>query len=329
MLLFLLKRLMWLIPLFFLLAFLCFGLVEMMPGDFYTKFLLSGNPEMVEAMRAMRGLDKPWYMQFVFWLEGVILHGDLGVSLMTWGPASRLIWGQGGALRWTLIIAGSSWFLACLFGVLVGVLVAVRKNSWIDHVFTIATYAGISLPSYVFAWIFLLFFFKVINPLLYGPGTWGLLDLHYLRAPMSWAKVGNYLWHLWPGWLVIGAPVFATIVRNLRLALYETFHEQYITTAYGKGLPKSKIVFKHALRNALNPLLSLWGITFPMLITGLMLTASVFHYPTLAPVFLNAIRQQDTFVVIASVFFYTLFVLGGNFVGDILLVFVDPRIRYG
>lgn len=313
-----------------MISLISFGLVSLAPGDFFTRYLLlGGDPEIIEAQRAQLGIDKPWIVQYWNWLKGVILYGDFGVSFQGKGAAADVLFGQGAKIQWTLIIIFSSVVAAWLVGIPVGLFAAIHRGDWIDKGITCLVYAGLSFPNYVVGWIFLLFVYKVINPLLYGPGTWGLLDLHYLQAPMSWAKLGNYLWHLWPAWLIIGFPVFAMVVRYLRMGLIETLAQPYILVSRAKGISEKSVLYKHALRNALNPLVTILGVTFPLVITGSILASQVLGLPTFDDVYIFAIKLQDQHVMTAGILFYSLFILFGNLLADLLLAAIDPRIRYG
>lgn len=334
---FVVRRILGMLPVFIGVAFVSFGIVSLAPGDFYTPQKLAAAMagasreeaiQSTEAMRIERGIDKPWIVQFYIWLEGVITEGDFGVSFASNGSVTKYIFANGSELLWTMVITGSSLVLAWLVGIPIGIISGVRRGKFLDIAFSLVTYGLISMPGYVLGWCFIWAIYHFVNPLIIAPGVWGLLDLHYIGQPLSFAKVLNYLWHLWPAWIIVGAPMFAMVVRLLRLSIVDTLSDQYIVTARGKGLSERPVLFKHALRNAINPLVSMFGMMLPTLITGSILATQVLGLPTFGKLFLNAVRSQDQHVITAALLFYSLFLVGGNLIADILLAIIDPRIRY-
>lgn len=330
---FLIKRILAMVPVFVLIAFVSFGMVSLYPGDFYTQYMLGaamveGGLEWIDAMRLQRGLDQPWIVQFWVWFEGVITKGDLGISFATNGSVTKYLFRDTRNLYWTLIITGSSMVIAWLIGIPLGILSAARRRRLLDHVISAWSYFWISIPGYVFGACVLVFVAKFVNPLLRGAGVWGLLDPWYRDAPFSVAKLFNYLWHLWPAWLIVGAPMFASITRHLRVSLIDTFSAAYMSTARGKGLGERQVLFKHALRNAMNPLVSMFGMMIPTLITGSILATQALGLPTFGAIFIQAVKAQDQHVITAALLFYGTIMMLGNVFGDILLAAIDPRIRY-
>ena len=323
------RRVLWMVPVFLVVALISFGLVSMAPGDFYTPLRLLGiHSTAYEAMRIMRGIDKPWIVQFWVWFEGVITRGDFGISFATGGPIGPYMFSAQAGIHWTLIITGSAMVLAWLAGIPLGILGAIRHGKPIDYLISLFTYIGISFPQYVLGWCFIWFVYKFINRLFIGPGTWGLVDVSLRRAPMSLAKFGSYIWHLTPAWVIVGAPMFALVVRHMRSSMLDTMHAHYMDTARAKGLRESRVLFKHALRNALNPLVSMAGIMLPTLITGSILATQVLGLPTFGQVLITATRQQDQHLLTACLLFYASFLLVGNLIADLLLAVIDPRVRY-
>ena len=328
---YLLKRLLWMLPVFFGVAFISFAIVALFPGDYYTPaqlgFLMAGlsrdeAASAVDALRIAAGIDKPWVVQFWIWFQGVITQGDLGVS---W----RFLVQQQNGLGWTLIITMSAMLGAWVLGIPIGILSAARKNSLLDHGLTAVTYIGIAIPPYVWAALFFFFIYACINPLFTGGGLWGLVGYQFIGKPLTWHKVGSHILHLLPVWAIVGAPMFATVVRHTRMNVSAVLNEPYIQVARGKGLRERRLLFRHALRNAVNPLISIFGITLPTLITGTILIGPIFQIPTFGlQVLLRAAQAQDQQRLTAALLFYAVFLLVGNLIADILLVALDPRIRY-
>jgi len=329
-LIYLVRRILWMGPVFFFIALVSFGIVSLFPGDFYTPgllgALLSGASrseayQYIDALRVEAGIDKPWIVQFWIWFQGIVTHGDFGVS---W----RFLTRPENGLWWTLVITGSSMIWGWLLGIPIGILSAVRQNTWIDHAITGLTYLGFAFPPYVWGTIFFLVVNKLVNPLILGPGVWGVVGYELVGTPLTWYKVGSHILHLLPAWAIIGAPIFAMVVRQTRVSMIDTMNGLFVTVARGKGLTEYRVLFKHALRNALNPLTTIFGLSLPSLITGSILLGPVLGMPTFGQFLLNAVRSQQQQLVTAALLFYASFLLFGNLIGDLLLALVDPRIRF-
>ena len=330
MILYIVKRILSMFPVFFFVCLISFAIIALFPGDFYSSALLglilSGASyddahEAVDALRVANGMNKAWFVQFWVWFGGVITEGDFGVS---W----RFVFRPEHGLGWTLIIAGSSMIWAWLLGIPVGVIAALKKNSWLDHLISGLTYVGFALPPYVWGTLFFVFAYTCVNDNIIGPGIWGLVGYELIGKPLTWYKVGSHILHLIPAWIIVGSPIFATVARHTRISVADALEGQYVTVARAKGLPERRILFKHALRNALNPLISIFGIMLPTLITSMILLAPVLGYETFGQFFLNAARWQRQHQLTAALLIYACLLLVGNLIADILLVVIDPRIRY-
>ncbi len=328
------KRILSTVPVFLVVSFVSFGLISLFPGDFYTPSMfgaaLAGlDPhEFHEALRAMSGIDKPFVVQWWIWISGVVTHGDFGFSFQSGGSVARFIFHPDSGLYWTLLIVGTSMFLAWLFGIPLGILTAIRHNRWIDWLVTGVAYMGISIPGYVLGWIFLWFIFRFVDTMVWKSWLWGLCHYAYRGQPLTWAKALNHTYHLLPAWLIVGAPMFAIVVRYLKMSFLDTLQEPYLTTARSKGLKENRILLKHALRNAINPLISMLGLMLPTLLTGSIIATAVLGLPTFGRLFLNAVESQDQHVLTAALLFYSVFLIFGNLIADLLLAVLDPRIRY-
>ena len=324
------KRILGMFPVFFFVALVSFGIICLFPGDYYTSslfgFALRGMSlddaySARQALRVASGLDKPWIVQFWVWFQGVILDGD-------WGVSWKFLLRPENGLLWTLVLTGSSMIWAWLLGVPLGVLSALRKRSWLDNTISVFTYAGFAFPQFVWGWVFFWVVFRLINPLVVSPGIWGFVGYELVGEPLTWYKVGSHILHLIPAWMIIGAPMFAMVVRHVRGGVFDTLNEQYIVTARSKGLGESKVLLKHALRNALNPLVSMFGVMLPTLIVGSILVAEVLGMDSFGALFISACRSQSQHTLTACLLFYSSFLLVGNLISDLLLAALDPRIRY-
>jgi len=330
---YLLKRILAVIPVFVAVAFISFSLVSIYPGDYFTPAMVGAalmglDPYAVHsALRIQAGIDKPFVVQFWIWLSGVVLHGDFGTSF-SGGSLSRFLFSAQSGLHWTLIITGCSMFLAWLFGVPLGVLCAIRHRKVTDFVIMGISYLGISIPGYVVAAMFFWIMYHFINPLIVNSGVWGVVYFDLANKPMSFAKFASYISHLTPAFIIVGAPMFASVIRYMKINMLDVLRLPYLQTARAKGISELRIVAKHAIRNAFNPLVSLFGIMLPTLITGSIIAARMLGLPSFGMVFISAIRQQDQHLLTAALLFYSSILIVGNLIADIALVAIDPRIRY-
>ena len=324
------KRIISMIPVFFLVSLVAFGIIALMPGDFYTPsllaYLMSGSTynqavQAVNALRVAAGMDKPWIVQFWVWFTGVITEGDFGVS---W----RYLLRPENGLGWTLVIAGSSLVWAWLLGIPIGVISALKKNTWLDHLISALTYIGFGFPPYVWGALFFVFMFTCVNRHIIGPGIWGLVGYELIGAPLTWYKVGSHILHLLPAWVIVASPLLATVVRHTRSSVTEALSEPYITVARSKGIRERRVVLRHALRNAVNPLVSIFGLMLPGMVTSMILLAPVLGFESFGGFILEAVRWQSQHRLIAALLVYASFLLVGNLIADLLLAAVDPRIRY-
>jgi len=318
---------------FVVVAFISFGVISLFPGDFFTPLefavrVLGLDPELPSLLRAERALDKPFFVQFWIWLEGVVLHGDFGVSFQTDGPIGPYLFRPGGPVEVSLIVSVSSMLVAFLIGIPVGVLLSLFHGRRMDVAFALTTYPILSSPAYITGILVQWFIYKCIDPLMVGSGVWGMCGWRFEGQPMSLAKFGSCLLHLLPIWIIVGMPIFVTVVRILRMSMCEVMRQPFITVARSKGESELRILFHHALRNALNPLISSFGILLPMALMNSIIVAALFNIPSFAQVLLSCIIRQDQPVVTAAFLFYGSFLIVGNLIADILLSVTDPRIRF-
>lgn len=327
------------IPVLFFVALMSFAIVAIYPGDHFTVYRLrlavndnqatrASTELAVNEMRALRGLDKPWIVQFWFWLEAVITRGDFGYSFQTDSPVNSIIFGPRSGLGWTALIITSSIAWAWLLGIPAGVLSAIRYQNLTDHCLTGLSYGIAASPPQLLGLLFIYFVYKLFDPLIISGGVWGLVGYQFANKPASFAKILSTIWHLVPVWFIVGAPVFAAVSMHLRVSLLSTLRLPYLTTAYGKGLSNSSVLWKHAFRNALNPLVSLSGFTISMTITGSILAARFLGLPSFGQTFLDALQRQDQPVITSILLVYGGLLVVGTFLSDLLLLVLDPRIRY-
>lgn len=318
---YILRRFLYMIPLMILISILSFTVIKLQPGEFGSQYFSNPrvSPETVENLRARLGLDQPAYMQYLTWVKGIITEGDFGYSFAYKRPVSELIWER---LGWTVVVAGSTILFTWALAIPIGIYSATHKYSIFDYVFTFIGFIGISVPNFFMA---LLLMYLVLS---YG-GTevGGLFSQQYIGAPWSIAKFIDLLKHIWIPLIAIGTAGMAGILRQMRGNLLDILGEQYVQTARAKGLNENVVIYKHAVRNAINPLISMFGMQLPKLISGTIISAIVLNLPTMGPFFYDALINQDQYLVMTFLMFSAFMMLIGNLIADILLAVVDPRIR--
>ena len=327
------KRSLAVIPVFFAVAFVSFGLVSLYPGDYFTPYLIgiamSGQDPIAvhSASRMEAGIDKPFVVQFFIWVEGILTEGDFGMSF-SGRRVGEILLSPDAGLQWTLVITGCSMVLAWLLGVPLGMISAIRNRKWQDTLISTIAYLGISIPPFTFALLFFYILYKFIDPLMVGKGVWGLVHYELVYQPMSFTKFASHVIHLLPAFVIVGAPMFASIVRYLKYSMINELPKTYLDTARAKGISELRVIMKHAARNAFNPLVSLFGMMLPTLITGSIIASFTLGLPDFGMFFIRAVRGQDQHVLTAALLLYSTFLIGGNLLADLLLVVLDPRIRY-
>jgi len=328
------SRILAVLPVFLIVAFVSFGIVSLYPGDYFTPsllgFAMSGQDPhaMHTALRIQAGIDKPFFVQFWIWFAGIVTRGDFGISF-SGARVSDILFSPSAGLHWTLLVTGCAMLLAWLFGVPLGVLSAVRHKRWPDFAITSAAYIAMSIPPFTLVVAFFWCIYKWINPLIISGGVWGVVHYDLIHQPMSLTKLGSHAIHLLPAIAIVGAPMFASVLRHMKHSMMDELPMAYLETARGKGISELRVLAKHAARNALNPLVSLFGIMLPTLITGSIITAQMLGIPDFGMFFLRAVRAQDQHVLTAALLFYACFLIAGNLLADLLLILLDPRIRYG
>jgi len=310
---------------FLLATALIFSIIQLPPGsyaDYALSFLAAEGGQTTKLGNRIKeryGLDKPLYRQYYEWVEG-IFRGDLGFSLTYRRPVAEVIADE---ILWTFLITGLAFGFAWITGIAIGIYSATHKYSILDHLFTFFGFVGLSIPNFVLA-MFLIYFMVSA-----GTGiTGGLFSDRFVGAPMSWAKFVDLLKHIWMPVVAIGTARMASVIRIMRGNLLEVINQPYIKTARSKGLRETKVILKHAVRVAINPLISLAGSLAPRLVSGIVVTAVVLNLPVIGPSFLESLKAQDMYLAGAYLLVILMLLLVGNLLADLALAAVDPRIRY-
>ncbi|MCD6141430.1 ABC transporter permease [Candidatus Bipolaricaulota bacterium] len=316
------------IPLLIIISLISFAILQLMPGDYLTRSRLNPDitQETFDEMAHRYGLDKPFIVQWWIWFTRIIRYGDFGTSFETRQPVFFTLF-MGGRLFWTLIISASTMLLTWLVSIPLGIYSATHQYKVSDHTLTFFGFLGLSIPNFFFALVVLWMLVAVFHV---GPdlGVGGLFSNKYIEAPWSWNKFLNLLWHLWPVWLVVGTSGMAGLMRYMRGSLLDTLRLPYVQTARAKGLSERVVIYKHAVRNAINPLITMLGMSLPNLLSGTLVTAIIFNLPTVERAYWQSLNAQDQYVTMGGLVFFSFLLLVGNLLADIMLAWVDPRIRY-
>jgi peptide/nickel transport system permease protein len=316
-----LRRFLQMIPLLFGISALTFILLQLAPGDFLNQMAENPaiSPATIEAMRRNFGLDRPWYIQYGLYLRNILLHFDFGESFSRHQPVFRVI-REG--LTNTLMLAGAAAIVTWGLALPLGIWAAVRQYSWVDKTLSLLAFVWLSVPEILSG---LLLLMLAARTGWFPVGGMRSIDYDELSAM---GKLGDLLWHLTLPALVVGLVPLASRMRQMRGNLLDVLRLDYVTTARAKGLDEQVVVYKHALRNALNPMITLFGYTLGALVSGSFVAEIIFSWPGLGRLTLDAILPQDQYLVMGSVLMASVVLILGNLIADLLLAVADPRISY-
>ena len=325
MLQYIIKRLLILPFLLFIFSIIAFILIQAPPGDFLTSYIAelatSGSSierAQIDALRALYGLDQPQYIQYFKWI-GRLLIGDLGFSLDWQRPISELI---GERLALTLALGIGTFIFTWLVAIPIGILSATRQYSFFDYFFTVFNYIGVATPTFMTALVLMWIAFKY-----YGLSVTGLFSPEYIDAVWSWDRTVDLLKHLWLPVVILGMDGTARLARVMRANLLDELKKPYMEMARAKGLSEWRLVMKYPVRLALNPLVSTIGWYLPLIFSGSVIVATVMNLPTIGPMLLRALISQDMFLAGTIILIYMILAIIGTLISDILLAWLDPRIR--
>jgi peptide/nickel transport system permease protein len=315
------------VPQLLLMSFITFLFIELAPGDVLAKYRFDPrvNAEILKEIEAKYHFDKPVMIQYGHWLWRM-LHFDLGYSFSREASVSSVIAER---LLNTLLISVVSIFFTWLIAIPLGIYAAVKQYSWGDRILSTISYFGMSLPSFFLA-LLLMFLVHAGRdlPVLSMIPIEGMISADYERMSV-WGKLVDRALHMILPVIILTISSLAGLQRISRGNMLEELRKQYITTARAKGLPENRIIYSHALRNAINPLITLFGFEFSSLLSGAALLEIIINWPGLGSLLLAAVRAQDTFLVMGSMMMGGVMLILGNLIADILLVIADPRVRRG
>lgn len=304
---------------------LSFVIIQLPPGDYIDTYIsqLTSNGgtvsmEQAAQLRALYGLDQPGYVQYLKWIERAVV-GDFGESLEWKRPVTEVI---GDRLWLTMVVSFAALLLTWGIALPIGIYSAVNKYSIGDYIFTFVGFVGLAVPNFLLALILLYFSYE-----LFGAKVGGLFSPGMQEAPWSLAKLNDLLVHLPIPAAVLALAGTAQLIRIMRANLLDELRRPYVITARAKGLSEFRVILKYPVRAALNPFASTLAYLFPYLVSGSIVVSLVLSLPTVGPLLLRALLSQDMFLAGAIVLLLGAMTVFGTFVSDLVLMWIDPRIR--
>lgn len=303
-----------------------FIIIDLPPGDYLDTYIQrlrsQGSDLALEDIRQLEiryGVNDPLPVKFWKWISRFVV-GDFGMSFQYEVPVSELIWTR---LGLTLLFSVLTLIFTWVVAIAVGVYSATHRNTAPDYLITAVQFAGLSIPPFLLALVVMVYAQQKL-----GMNVGGLFSPEFEKAAWSWARVRDLLNHLWIPVIVISASSTAWLSRIMRTNLLDVLGMQYVQTARAKGLPEYRVIWKHAVRNALHVLVMVFGMSFPALISGQTVVSIVLNLPTTGPLFFNALLNQDMYLAGTFLVFLAILLIVGNLVADILLAWLDPRIQF-
>jgi peptide/nickel transport system permease protein len=336
---YILMRLAQAIPVLIVMSIITFAIIQAPPGDYgdfiRQNMMLQGNATSsaanaaADAYREAHGLNDPLPLQYVRWIWGIVSRGDFGQSYAYNKPVWDVVAQR---LPPTLAIALTCHILATVIGISFGILAATRQYTWVDTVLSFVSFLGMTIPRFLLALIILYILAFKLNVQEIGSfysTRFGGQEYWLGWFDFNWAKLGNLIQHIWPVILVATFGGLAYNMRVMRANLLDTLNAQYIETARAKGLGEGAVILRHAVPNALHPLIAYQGVVLPYMLTGEIEVAIVFGLATIGPAIIGSMAIGDVFVTATLLLVLGCTLIIGNIIADVLLVLLDPRIRIG
>ncbi|MDP8966487.1 MAG: ABC transporter permease [Cyanobacteriota bacterium] len=319
--LYVVKRLLQALLTLLLASALSFAIIQLAPGNYLDTLRQNPkiSPERIEELRRQFGLDQPGIVQYWRWLVRVVTQGDFGTSFVYQRSVASLLWER---IPATLLLAIASIVITWAIAIPLGIVAAVNQNRTSDRILQVLSYAGQGFPSFITA-LLLLIFAQNTSPIFPVGGMTSINHADF--SPLG--KALDIGWHMILPTIALSITSFAGLQRITRGELLDVLRQDYIQTARAKGLPENRVIYVHALRNAVNPLVTLLGFEFASLLSGAFIAEFFFNWPGLGRLILQAVTAQDLYLVMASLMMGALMLIVGNLLADLLLKVVDPRIR--
>ncbi len=327
MLQFIIRRSFLMIPTLFAISIVTFVIIQLPPGDFFSTYIANAaamgesiDQTVVESIKRQYGFGEPVYVQYAKWVTNIVTKGDFGRSFQRQQPVTDLI---GERLLLTILLSlfalVITWFLAFP----IGIFSAVRQYSAGDYIFTFLGFIGLAVPGFLIALVLMYIAFKYM-----GQSVGGLFSTQFSDAPWSTAKLWDLFKHLWIPTIIIALEGTAGLIRVMRANLLDELHKPYYITAKAKGLSEFQALIQYPVRVALNPWVSSVGWVLPGLVSGATIISVVLSLPTTGPMQLEALRSQDMYLAGSFILLLSVLTVVGTLLSDILLAWLDPRIRY-
>ena len=305
----------------FLASLLSFIIIQLAPGSYLDTLQQNPkiSPETLQDLKVQFGLDQPWYVQYGRWLVQVVTQFNFGQSFVYNRSVASLLLER---IPATLLLAITSIFLTWAIAIPLGIISAVKQNTYLDRSLRVISYLGQGFPSFITA-LLLLILAQSLSPLL-PVGDMTSIDFAEFSWPRKMLDIG---WHMILPTIALSITSFAGLQRLMRGQLLDVLRQDYIQTARAKGLPENRVIYIHALRNAINPLITLLGFEFASLLSGAFIAEFFFNWPGLGRLILQAVTAQDLYLVMGSLMMGATLLIVGNLLADLLLKFTDPRIQ--
>jgi peptide/nickel transport system permease protein len=300
---------------------LSFFIIQLAPGDYVDTLRQNPkiSPERIEEVKRQFGLDKSWPEQFGLWLWRILTKGDFGTSFIYQRSVASLLWERVPA---TLLLAIASLIVTWAIAIPLGIFAAVNQNKLADRILQVISYAGQGFPSFITA-LGLLVLAQITSPF-FPVGSMTSIN----HSELTWfGRILDVGWHMILPTIALSITSFAGLQRITRGELLDVLRQDYIQTARAKGLPENRVIYVHALRNAVNPLITLLGFELAGLLNGAFIAEFFFNWPGLGRLTLQALQAQDLYWLMASLVMGAVLLIIGNLIADLMLKAADPRIR--
>jgi len=326
MLMYILKRVLFMIPTLAVISVISFVIIQLPPGDFLTSYVaqlrMEGediDAEEIAALEQRYGLGQPIYVQYYKWITGILFRGDWGQSMEWQKPVRELIWER---MALTVVLSASTMLFSWMVSIPLGVFSATHQYTLADYFLTMLSFLGVGTPGFLIALLVMWFAMSQLNM-----NVGGLFSEQYILAPWSWEKIVDMMKHIWIPIVVLALGSTAGLMRTTRANLLDELNKPYVETARAKGVAERKVIWKYPVRVAMNPFFSTVGWSLANLISGSTLVSVVLSLQTTGPMMLRALTSQDMYLAGSFILLLSALTVLGTLLSDVLLAWVDPRIR--
>ena len=312
----------------FVISAVVFLIIQLPPGDFMSTYIanlessgIEVSDELALTLRRQYGLDRPMTVQYFYWIRNIVTEGDWGRSFSWNKPVADILAER---VPLTAAVSLTSTIFVFLVAIPIGIFSATNQYSVFDYFFTFLGFIGVSIPPFMLALILMWGMFTLFN---WSVG--GLFSPEYIDAPWSIARVLDLMSRIWFPVVLIGLSGTAGLMRVMRGNLLDELRKQYVVTARAKGIPEMRVLFYYPVKIAINPVISTIGWILPGIVAGEVLVSIVLNLQTTGPVLFDALLAQDMYLAGSITLILSMLVIFGNLIADLLLVWIDPRIRFG